>query len=73
MPEPPGNSHAASDPTNHAAGIEELIAETEALRRALQEAAARAGRLAVALRQQRRQSRVVQAAVETLRGLRLGR
>jgi hypothetical protein len=73
MPEPPGNGHTTTGPQDHAAGIEELISETEGLRRALQEAAARAGRLAAALRQQRRQSRAVQAAVEALRGLKIGR
>ncbi|MCC6417011.1 MAG: hypothetical protein IT429_02045 [Gemmataceae bacterium] len=73
MPEPNGNSHATNGPQDHAAGIEELIDETEGLKRALQEAATRAGRLAAALRQQRRQSRAVQAAVEALRGLKIGR
>jgi hypothetical protein len=73
MPEPAGNGHNTNGPPDHAAGLEDLIAETEGLRRALQEAAARAGRLAGALRQQRRRSRAVQAAVEALRGLKLSR
>jgi hypothetical protein len=73
MPEPHGNGHSANGPPDHAAGLEDLITETEGLRRALQEAAARAGWLAGALRQQRRQSRAVQAAVEALRGLKLSR
>ncbi len=73
MPETPRNGHASETSPDPPAGLEELIAETEGLRRALQEAAGRAGRLAAALRQQRRQSRAVQAAVQALRGLQLGR
>ena len=73
MPEPNGNGHTTNGPQDRAAGIEELINETEGLKRALQEAAARAGRLAAALRQQRRQSRAVQAAGDALRGLKIGR
>jgi hypothetical protein len=73
MPEPNGNNHINNGPPDHSAGIEELIDQTEGLKRALQEAAARAGRLAAALRQQRRQNRAVQAAVEDLRGLKIGR
>ena len=72
MPEPRGNGHTANGPPEQAGGLEDLIVETEALRRALQEAAARAGRRASALRLQRRQSRAVQAAVATLRQLQLG-
>jgi hypothetical protein len=72
MPEPQSNDNATNAVPDDA-GIEGLIAEAEDLRHCLQEAAGRAGRLVVALRQQRRQSRAVLAAVEALRHLKLGR
>jgi hypothetical protein len=53
-------------------GIPDLVAEVESLRTLLQEAATRAGRLAAALKQQRRQSRAVQAAMSALKQLQLG-
>jgi hypothetical protein len=49
-----------------------LVAEAESLRALLQEAATRAGRLAAALKLQRRQSRALVAAVSALRQLQPG-
>jgi hypothetical protein len=49
------------------------IAEAEALRGLLQEAASRSARLVAALKQQRRQTRAVQQAVASLRQLQLDR
>ena len=72
MSEPRSNGQQPDGQAEAAPGIEELIAEAEGLRRALQEAAARAGRLLAALKQQRRQTKAVEAAVATLRQLRLG-
>ena len=72
MPEPQSNDNATNAVPDDA-GIEGLVAEAEGLRHCLQEAAGRAGRLVAALRQQRRQSRAVLAAVEALRHLKLGR
>jgi len=48
---------------------QELLAEAEALRGLLQDAGVRAGRLVAALKQQRRQSRAVQQAMQSLRRL----
>jgi hypothetical protein len=53
-------------------GLAELIAEAEALRQLLADASARSTRLLVALKQQRRQARVVKAAMDSLRQLQLG-
>jgi hypothetical protein len=72
MPQSPANGDAANTLPDDA-GIESLITEAEGLRHSLQEGAGRAGRLVVALRQQRRQSRAVLAAVAALRQLKLGR
>jgi hypothetical protein len=52
-------------------GLAEVIAETEALRTALQEATTRTTRLLAVLKHQRRQSRAVQAAMTSLRELHL--
>ncbi len=52
--------------------IEDVIAETEALRSVLHDAGARATRLIAALKLQRRQSRAVRAAMQSLQQLRLG-
>jgi hypothetical protein len=49
------------------------IAEAEALRAVLHDASGRASRLLAGLKQQRRQSRAVVAALEALRQLRIGR
>jgi len=52
-------------------GIAELIAEAEELRTLLQDASTRLARLLAGLKQQRRQSRAVEAAVQSLRQLKL--
>jgi hypothetical protein len=54
-------------------GLAAAIAEAEALRALLHEAAGRATRLLSGLKQQRRQSRAVVAAMEALRQLKIGR
>jgi hypothetical protein len=78
MPAPTGNGHRPADdrpavgPPERPAGILDLIAEAEALRNVLGEAAARSQRLVAALRQQRRQARAVEAALGSLRQLNLG-
>ena len=74
MPPPPGNGHLSDDrpPPERNGGIGELIAEAEALRNLLSEASARSARLVAALKQHRRQSKAVEAAVVTLRQLNLG-
>jgi hypothetical protein len=51
--------------------LADVIAEGEALRGLLQDAAARVGRLLAALKQQRRQSRAVQQAMASLKQLHL--
>jgi hypothetical protein len=53
--------------------LAEVIAETEALRTSLQEASGRTARLLSALKHQRRQSRAVKAAMDSLRQLQLDR
>jgi hypothetical protein len=65
-PEPNNRPHP---PEPERTGIEELIAEAEALRGLLHDASARGGRLVVALKQQRRQSHAVRQAMHTLRRL----
>jgi hypothetical protein len=78
MPAPSGNGHRPADdrpsvgPPERPAGIQELIAEAEALRNVLGEAATRSQRLVAALKQQRRQAKVVEAALGSLRQLNLG-
>jgi hypothetical protein len=52
--------------------IEDVIAETEALRSVMQDANARTVRLLAALKHQRRRSRAVQQAMHSLQQLRLG-
>ena len=52
-------------------GLAEVIAEAEALRGLLQDAAARSARLLTALKQQGRQSRAVRQAIASLRELQL--
>ncbi len=56
-----------ADPSPVPNGIEPLIEEAESLRTALAEAHTRAGRLASALKQQRRQGRALAAALHSLR------
>ncbi len=54
-------------------GIAEVIAETETLRALLQDASARTARLLAALKHQRRRSRAVQQAMQSLKDLQLDR
>jgi hypothetical protein len=54
-------------------GIAEVIAETEALRGLLHDASARTARLLAALKHQRRRSRAVQQAMQSLKELQLDR
>jgi hypothetical protein len=54
------------------AGIDDLLNEAESLRQHLSEATGRATRLVAALKQHRRQARAVEAAVSSIRDLRLG-
>jgi hypothetical protein len=66
--EPPPNAEPATPD-----GLAAAIAETEALRALLHDAYGRASRLLTGLKQQRRQSRALFAALEALRQLRIGR
>jgi len=71
-PQPNGRGPEHEHPTQPQADRDsgqELLAEAEALRGLLQDACVRAGRLVAALKQQRRQSRVVQQAMQSLRRL----
>ncbi len=61
------SSPAGEQPT----GIDELIAEAEELRRLVHGANGQLARLIVALKQHRRQSRIVAAAMASLQKLRL--
>jgi hypothetical protein len=68
MPSPPPNGHhpPAKPPDG---GQPDLLAEAEAVRDLLHDAAARVGRLVTALKQQKKQTRAIRQAVESLRGL----
>jgi hypothetical protein len=68
----PDNGQPAPSPPEQM-GLAEVIAEVEALRSLLQDGAVRTGRLLSALKHQRRQSRAVQAAMESLRQFQLDR
>ena len=68
-PQPNGRRMSPSERTEDL----DLLAETAALRALLLEGAQRASRLFTALKQHRRQSRAVEAAVASLRQLRLDR
>ena len=77
MPVPPTNGqppevNRVRDPQLEKWDIEDVIAETEALRSVLQDANMRTVRLLAALKHQRRQSRAVRAAMQSLQQLRLG-
>ena len=65
MPSPNGHPPPPKPPD----GPPDLLAEAEAVRDLLHDAAARLGRLIAALRQQKRQTRAIRQAVESLRGL----
>jgi hypothetical protein len=74
MPAPQSNAHSNENNGKSAApaiGIAELIAEGEALRDLLHEAAGRTARLVAALKQQRRHSQAVRAAMASLRQLQI--
>jgi hypothetical protein len=75
MPAPePDNGHAPRPEPAHGSSNGEAadpVAEAEALRGLLQQAGARLGRLLAALKHQRRQARAVEAAMQSLRRLRL--
>ncbi len=60
---PPRNGAPPADEAD------DLLAEAEALRALLGEAAGRANRLTLALKHQRRQSKALRAALASLRGL----
>jgi hypothetical protein len=65
-----GPAAAAPSPEPANAGTPlDLVSEAEAVRALLAEAQARVGRLLAALKQQRKQSRAVRAAVASLRQL----
>ena len=78
MPAPTTNNHATNgspnsnpDRSERSLGIVELIAEAEELRTVLSDASMRVARLLSALKQHRRQSRAVQAAMQSLKQLQL--
>ena len=73
MPTPPTNHpHGNGEgPGERAGGLAEILAEAEELRRLLQDAGGRLARLIAALKQQRQHSRAVEAAMASLRRLRL--
>lgn len=77
MPNPPANGDRSDEDrrnsvTQERPGLEEMIIEAETLRSQLADAAQRAARLLAALKQQRRHSRVLRTAIDSLRELRLG-
>ena len=77
MPSPPTNGHPPETPRPHSPhlekwDLEDVIAETEALRSVLQDVNVRTAHLLAALKLQRRQSRVVRAAMASLKQLQLG-
>ena len=73
MPAPQNNGQpprpAAPPVAPQPAGLVALVEEAEAVRSLLREAYGRLGRLVAALKEQRKQTRAVQAAVASLRQL----
>ena len=65
----PGSPSGTPAGPPHSAGLVALVEEAEAVRSLLREADGRLGRLVAALKEQRKQSRAVQAAVASLRQL----
>jgi hypothetical protein len=65
MPSP--NGHPPQKPPD--GPPPDLLAEAEAVRDLLHDAAARVGRLVAVLKQQKKQTRAIRQAVESLRGL----
>jgi hypothetical protein len=68
LPHPEGNGNGTSD-NQRLPNLDELIGEAEAIRAVLSESQTRLGRLVAALKQHRRQARLVQAAVESIKHL----
>jgi hypothetical protein len=70
MPAPPTNDRSTNDdgtpPTRSPVDIGDPLVELDTIRTLLHGAIARLGRLAAAIKQHRRQARVVQAAVNSL-------
>ena len=71
------NGHRADEdrrlpPAPERPGLEEMITEAESLRAQLADAVQRATRLLVALKHQRRNSRVLRTTIDSLRELKLG-
>ncbi len=71
VPSPARNGHADDSNGERTLGIAEIIAEAEELRRLVQDTGGRLGRLIAALKQQRRHSQAVRAAMASLRQLKL--
>ena len=78
MPSPHSNGHSTNGASNGSntdherpPALAELVAEAEHLRSQVQEVLGRLTRLLSGLKQFRRQSRAVSAAVQSLRGLKL--
>jgi hypothetical protein len=69
MPEPNGNGKHANNGDNSQAPVFDPLAEAEAIRGLMLEASTRLGRLIAALKNHRKQTRAVRAAVKSLRDL----
>jgi hypothetical protein len=74
MPVPSTNgNHPNGDRSERGPSIAELITEAEALRNVLLDATSRLARVLAGLKQHRRQSRAMQAAMHSLKQLQLDR
>ncbi len=71
--QPPDSGRPAGSTEPERWGIAEVIAETETLRALLHDAAVRSARLLAALKHQRRKSRAVRQAMQSLKDLQLDR
>jgi len=69
MPDLSTRPHASAAPTPNGNGSDDPLLEAEAIRTLLSEAQSRLSRLASALKQFRKQSRAVRAAMQSLRDL----
>ena len=78
MPIPPSNGHASNGTPDspgrgeRSVAITDLIAEAEELRSVLADASGRLTRLLSGLKQHRRDSRAMQAAMQSLKQIKLG-
>ena len=78
MPTPNSNHHSEHEvngngsASDRASGIPDLIAEAEQLKTMAQDLTARLGRLINGLKQHRRHGKAMEAAMNSLRQLRLG-